>query len=213
MKIEALTVDASRVNKECAELKQRLAKLPELEENNANLSKEKTALLDQVGELKIELNEVKNSCVEVNKELAGLTEKLWGVQKEKDDLVYKNKDLMIKEAKFEEMSKSTAQASQAVKILQEENTKLLGAIKMLKANQTAPYVDGAVAVDQDKSALEENIQVLEKQKVELQGALDEWTALAKVSAYRRRPELCLEANGSAAFLQRVQRYTPYLQAG
>tara|TARA_R110002003_G_scaffold171_1_gene13835 strand:- start:31493 stop:32134 length:642 start_codon:yes stop_codon:yes gene_type:complete len=213
MRIEALTADASRVNKECAELKQRLAKLPELEENNATLSKEKTALLDQVGKLKIELNEVKNSCVKVNKELAGLTEKLWGVQKEKDDLVYKNKDLMIKEAKFEEMSKSTAQASQAVKILQEENIKLLGAIEKLKANQAAPYVDGAVAVDQDKSALEENIQVLEKQKVELQGALDEWTALAKVSAYRRRPGLCLEANGSAAFLQRVQRHAPHLQAG
>jgi chromosome segregation ATPase len=203
MRIEALTADASRVNKECAELKQRLAKLPELEENNATLSKEKTALLDQVGKLKIELNEVKNSCVKVNKELAGL----------RDDLVDKNKDLMIKEAKSEEMSKSTAQASQAVKILQEENTKLLGAIKKLKANQTAPYVDGAVAVDQDKSALEENIQVLEKQKVELQGALDEWTALAKVSAYRRRPGLCSEANSSAAFLQRVQRHAPHLQAG
>ncbi|KAH7068263.1 hypothetical protein BKA63DRAFT_581705 [Paraphoma chrysanthemicola] len=181
--IEDLTVDADRAQKDCADLKQRLAKLPELEKNNMILIKEKTDLLEQVGKLKTELDEVKDSSAKVNKELAGLTDRLQAAHKENNDLIIKNKDLMSKQTNFDVLSKSATKASNTVTILQNENGRLSEVIQKLKAEQGAPVFGGAGASDIDKVALEKSIRVhaLEEEKGELQAALAEWTALAKRS--------------------------------
>ncbi|KAH7092214.1 hypothetical protein FB567DRAFT_233977 [Paraphoma chrysanthemicola] len=179
--IENLTVDADRAQKECADLKQRLAKLPELEKNTTILIKEKTDLLEQVGRLKIELDEVKDSSTKVNKELAGLTDRLQAAHKENDDLVVRNKDLMSKQTNFDVLCKSATKASDTVTILQNENGRLLKVIEKLKAEHGASVPGGDVASNMNKAALEKNIQVLEEEKSELQAALTEWTALAKRS--------------------------------
>ena len=55
----------------------------------------------------------------------------------------------------------------------------------LKSNSAAPAVGvpgSASATEGDKAALLEKIQELEKQKQNLEKALEEWTTLAKVSA-------------------------------
>ncbi|KAF2028644.1 hypothetical protein EK21DRAFT_101677 [Setomelanomma holmii] len=180
-KLEDLTAEADRLRKESTDLKQRLAKLPELEKNNAALFTEKANLLEQVGELKTELDKVKESCVKVNKEFASLNETLQDFQKERDDLKSRNKDLKSKQSKFVDVSNAGAQSTETATFLQVENKEFLEAVEKLKGNQAAPAVGAVAAVGQVQAGLQASIRGLEKEKVALQAALEEWTTLAKRS--------------------------------
>jgi DNA repair exonuclease SbcCD ATPase subunit len=136
--------------------------------------------LEQVGKLTMELNQVKDSCVKVKKDIATLTEDLQDARSQNGNLQNEKQDLLSKQKKLEDDAKK---ATQAVIIFKNENATLKSTVDKLKANQAAPAVGGArlsSMTDQDKAALEQQIKGLEEQKVGLEKALEEWTALAKV---------------------------------
>jgi chromosome segregation ATPase len=161
-------------------LKAWLAKLPELEKNNATLFKEKADLLEKIGKISLELNEVKESYAKVNKELAALTDTLGKTKKENDTLKTENGKLLFQQASLQAESAKTSQAVQAATKLKNENVDLKAIVEQLKATQSAPAVGGFRSTDKDKILLEENVQQLKHQNATLQTALEEWTALAKV---------------------------------
>jgi chromosome segregation ATPase len=136
--------------------------------------------LEQVGKLTMELNQVKDSCVKVKKDIATLTEDLQDARSQNGNLQNEKQDLLSKQKKLEDDAKK---ATQAVTIFKNENATLKSTVDKLKANQAAPAVGDArlsSMTDQDKAALEQQIKGLEEQKVGLEKALEEWTALAKV---------------------------------
>jgi chromosome segregation ATPase len=181
-----LTTDAENVRKEAADMKARLAKLSELEKSNAILFKDKSNLLEQVGKLSIELKEVKDSCVKINKELATLTDKLGKVQKENDGLKVENGDLVLKQAELKAWPDEAAQIAQTASSLKSENAQLKAIVTERKAHQAASAVGETSATGEDKETLQEKIRTLEEQDVKLKAALEEWTALAKVCALSDR---------------------------
>lgn len=178
-KIENLTAEVERLCKEDASLKERLAELPALEQANSTLFKDKAKLLEQLGKLNMELDQAKESSVNVGKELATLTADLQAARSQNQTLTAQNGDLLSKQQKFAEQAKN---ASQAVTIFKNENLTLKSAVDKLKANQSAPAVGGAqLPSSAGEAVLKQQVQDLTEQKETLQKALDEWTALAKVS--------------------------------
>jgi chromosome segregation ATPase len=163
-------------------MKVHLAKLPELEKNNAALFKEKADLLEKIGKITLELNEVKESCVKVNKELATLTDKLGMAQKENATSSAENSKLASQVANLQAENSKAIQAVQVASELKNENLLLSAIIEELKATQTAPAV-GRVRGG-DKVLLDENVQKLQDHNLKLQTALEEWMQLAKVSTRR-----------------------------
>lgn len=163
-------------------MKAHLAKLPELEKNNSSLFKDKSDLLTQIGKLSIELGDVKNTCVKVNKELASLTVKLDKVQNDNEALKVENSHLLSKQADMIAEDRKVAQQIQTASEVEQENTKLKALINQLKVNEAAPAVGGAVN-NKDQAAMQAQVRALEDQKEKLQIALNEWTALAKVCTY------------------------------
>lgn len=180
IKIESLANDAARLRKESAEMKERLSKVPELEQVNATLFKDKSSLLEQVGKLSMELKTVKDSCVKVNKELATLTDKLNEAQKDNVDLRSENGKLAATQTAVSADTERTKQAIQVAFVLKNENAQLKTTIEKLRDNQAAPAVGGTPANGGEVVDYEVKVQTLEEQKAELQSALDEWTTLAKV---------------------------------
>jgi chromosome segregation ATPase len=178
-KIESLTAEADRLRKECATLKERLGKLPAIEQANDSLSKDKADLLEQLGKLSVELTQAKESCAEVNRQLSLLTAELQVARSQNDVLRSEKSDLMSKQQKLTDQTKN---ATQAVTIFKNENATLKSVVDKVKANQSAPAVGGAQPPSSaGQAVLEQQVQDLTEQKETLQKALEEWTALAKVS--------------------------------
>lgn len=155
-------------------MNERLAKLPELVKNHTDLAREKTTLQKQVRDLTTELAQTKDSGVKQNKELATLTEALQEVRSQNEGLEVENDNLLSKQKKVDDEAKK---ATQAFAIVKNENTKLNEMVDKLKASQGA--ANGSHL--SSKPDQESRILELEGQKETLQKALDEWTALAKVS--------------------------------
>jgi chromosome segregation ATPase len=168
----------------------RLAKIPELEKSNATLFKEKADLLEQVGKLSIELKEVKDNCVKINKELATLTDKLGKVQKENDVLKMENSNIVSNQTELKARSDEADQAVRTASLLKSENVQLKTMLAELRGNQTAPVSGEVSTTGEDKAILEEKVRTLEEQEIMLKKALEEWTELAKVCAHNDRMEKC-----------------------
>jgi chromosome segregation ATPase len=166
-------------------MKERLSKVPEIEQESTTLFNEKSCLLEQVGKLSMELKTIKESYAQVNKELATLTDKLNEVQKDNVDLKIENSKLVAKQTSVSADIEKAKQAVQAASLLKNENAQLKATIENLKANQTAPAVGGTLANGTDAADYKVKIQALEEQKAELQKGVTEWSELAKVRIYYR----------------------------
>lgn len=167
-------------------MKERLSKVPELEQKSATLFKEKSSLLEQVGKLSMELKTVKDSCAQVNNELATLTDKLSEVQKENIDLKIENSKVIAKQTSVSADIEKAKQTVQAASVLKNENAQLKITIEKLKANQAASAVGGTPAKGKDAAEYKVKIQALEEQKAELQKGVTEWSELAKVRLHHRQ---------------------------
>jgi len=189
-------------------MEERLKKLLELEEKHAALFKEKADLLEQIGKLTLELDQGKQHAIKLNKELATLTEGLQQVRSQNEGLEVENNDLLSKHKK---LSEECTKAGQAVAICKGENAKLREMIDKFKAGQGAAPAVGGTRLPSATGQDSEKVKELEQQKENLQKALNEWTDLAKVSAF----ELVSvdDANKCAAFVQGVQGDAPHVQAG
>jgi predicted nuclease with TOPRIM domain len=180
-----LTTDIERFRQESVETKQRLERLPELEKRNAELFREKASLLEQIGEITIERNQVQESCVKVNKELATLTDKLEKVQQDSDTLKVEKSNLLLQYADLQKENYRSIQAIQKTTKLEIDNADLRATVDELKATQNTPAVGEVRSTNKEKAMLDENMTALQEQNVKLQGALDEWMSLAKVHAHEQ----------------------------
>jgi chromosome segregation ATPase len=161
-------------------MKERFVQLSELEKDNADLLKEKADLVNRVSKMAIKINEANENCVKVNKELAALTDKITKVQKDNGILKAENNRLLLQQVSLKSENDKATQASQSNFKLKDENSTPNAMVDELKANQTVHLVDGSATTEEDRVVLKENIKVLQEQNVKLQGALGEWTSLAKV---------------------------------
>lgn len=171
-KINSLNEEAEKLRKQDAALQDRLAKLSALEQDNASLFKDKADLLEQLGKLNMELTQAKESCIKVNKELSSLTADLEAARAQNDNLKSENNELLSKQQKLAEQAKN---ATQAATVHKNENITLKTQVNQLQSGGSGP-LSGS-----DRYVLEQEIRDMTAQKETLQKALDEWTALAKVS--------------------------------
>lgn len=155
-----------------------MTKLPELEQKNTELFKDKASLLEQVGNLTIELGHARTSNDKVKQELAAATENMRKLTTDNEALKTENKAHLEMQSKMQDESKNSLQA---VSIFKNENSALRKKIEDLQSTQAAPAVGGPQNTDNEKKALQEQVRGLEKKKDGLEKALEEWTLLAKVS--------------------------------
>jgi chromosome segregation ATPase len=173
--IETLTADTERLRKDNTDMKQRLAKLSELEQINSRLVKEKSELLEQVRKLSTELTQARDNIVNVNKESAALMDHLGKAKKDYNDLKATHSELLSKQVSLQAESEKAIQAVQTTSDMNHENAKLKALVDKLKADQS-------VSIRGDDKVAYEKFRALEEQNCNLEAALQEWTALAKVTA-------------------------------
>ncbi|CAO2651834.1 Nn.00g001170.m01.CDS01 [Neocucurbitaria sp. VM-36] len=173
-KLDTLTIDLARFQKENDELRQRAAKLAELEKLNAEVSQAKSNLQEQVHRLNIELGVANNDSNRAKTELDTLSKKVKKLEHEVENLETENHDVLSKQSENKKVM-------QALSILKAENSKLKTTVDALRADQVVPTAAGSLASDKEKTVLEEKINDLEAKKTSLENALQEWTDLAKRS--------------------------------
>jgi chromosome segregation ATPase len=168
--VEALKADLGTRQKENAELKQRLVKLVDLEAQIAELSRAKSSLSEQVSSLSADLDASKKEADDTKTQVEGLLKKLESLDHEVDQLELENTELLSKQKEH----RMTVQACESLK---EENTKLKTDIDELKASKGTAFAVGS----SPSSTSDAEARAREDKIVELEGAVEEWTELAKVS--------------------------------
>lgn len=188
--------EVERFRKDNGDLRERLKQVPELEKKNTNLSKENSGLLEQVGNLSMELQDAKETNAKGKKELATSTVQVVKLQKECDAVKVENENL-----------KANLVAESG------RNAKLRSDNAQLEANQTVAAVGGNPMTSAEKAAYEQKIATLEEQKAKSQSALAQWQKLAKVRALSSTHLSLLSNSFMTGLLQRVQGDASALQRG
>ncbi|KAI8943052.1 hypothetical protein NX059_001088 [Plenodomus lindquistii] len=173
-KIETLTTDLNRLQEDNAAMKQHVAKLPELEKQNVDLSQAKSNLAAQINVVSEELKVAKADVARAKADCEGYMKKLAALQKTNDNLETENNDLLSDKVN----NKKTVQALQVAKL---ENQKLNALVEELRGRDTTSAIAGTAGSDGEKAELLEKISGLEAKSASLETALDEWTNLAKRS--------------------------------
>ncbi|KAL1798325.1 hypothetical protein ACET3X_002362 [Alternaria dauci] len=168
--VEGLNIDLERHQKENAELRQRLTKLANLEDQITKLNREKSALSEQVSSLSTELDTVKKEKNKADTKVEGLLEKVADLEHEVEQLESAHKELLSK-------MKEDSMAVQTLELLKGENTKLKAVIDDLKASKNTSSAMVGFSSPKDQEAIEDQ----EKKIKDLETALREWTDLAKRS--------------------------------
>jgi chromosome segregation ATPase len=199
--VESLKVDLERRQKENTELKERLAKLADLEEQITGLNREKSTLSERVNSLTTELEAGKSEASKADTKVEGLMKKVEGLDQELEQLESAHNKLLGK-------MKENMMAVQTSELLKTENAQLKAIIDELKASKGASVAIGGSSSPKNEKATREQ----EARVTELENALQEWTELAKVispMAINYQPILTYHT----ALLQRVQGNASHLQEG
>lgn len=173
--MDTLVAELERGTAENANLKQRLAKILELEKLNTELVENNLQLTTQVETIQAELSAAELDFKKTRSGIRVVNDKLEKLQAELTNLKSNNTQLLANQAKMD-------QVMQEVHTLKAENLKLKSVIDEMNTKPTVSGV-GTSNPSEDKMVLQKTIQELQKNKAGLEKSVRRWEELATVSVY------------------------------